>query len=420
MIDKNGLKRLAMFSIHSDPLAAIGSHGSGGQNVYVYNLAFNLDKLGWAVDIFTRLDDAKKKIISYIGKHSRVIRLKVGEPSYIQKGNLHSYFPEIYQKFLEFINFQDSYNVFHGHHYDGGYLAVKACQSFKKPMVINFHSLGGVRFKTQQLYKQSFKEEKILEERLIIEKEIIEKSSKIISLAETEKRDLNLLYHAPLEKIAIIPGGVNLKQFFSIDKNIARGKINLSKEKFILLFVGRLEWRKGVGTLISAIKLLKEVIPQINLVIVGGKIFGLRKNKDDWQEYQRLLKKVEEENVREYTRFIGRVDQSCLKLFYSSADIVVIPSYYEPFGLVALEAMATQRPVIASRKGGLRLIIKEGESGLLFEPRNSIDLKNQVLKIYQSSILANQLVKNAYQSILEKYSWGKVANQINDIYQSLI
>ena len=418
MRDKDGQNRVAMFSIHSDPLAAIGSHESGGQNVYIRNLVTNLDKQGWAIDVFTRLDDIKKKTVALIGKHSRVIRLKDGKPSYIHKGQLHSHLPQIYQNFLKFINFQNPYKLFHGHHYDGGCLALKASQEFNKPLIVNFHSLGKVRFQTQKLYAVDRNERKIFEERFKIENEIIKHASLIISLADTEKRDLNLLYGADLEKIVVIPGGVSIKDFAPMPKNRARETLRLSNQDFILLFVGRLEWRKGIGTLINTVRLLEEDIPNIKALIVGGKIFGVKKNKDDWEEYQRLLKKTREEKVEERIHFVGRIDQGRLPFFYSACDALVIPSYYEPFGLVALEGMASKIPTIASRKGGLRFTIKENQTGLLFEPRNSYDLKEKVLKIYHSGELASFLVKNAFKDVSENYSWKYISEKISDIYKS--
>lgn len=420
MSNKNEQNRVAMFSIHSDPLAAIGSHESGGQNVYIRNLVINLDKQGWRVDVFTRLDDSKKKIVAKIGKNSRVIRLKGGEPSYIPKGQLHPHFPEIYKNFLKFINFSNFYKLFHGHHYDGGWIALQAHKGFDKPLIVNFHSLGRVRFQTQRLYAVANNEQKIFEERFEMEQKIIKEASLIISLADTEKRDLNLFYGAPPEKVAVLPGGVNIREFMPLSKNKAREVLRLSKKDFILLFVGRLEWRKGVGTLISAIRLLKENIPNVKALIVGGKIFGLRKNTDDWNEYQRLFKKAKEENVSDDIYFVGRVCQGRLPLYYSSADILVIPSYYEPFGLVALEGMASQIPIVASRKGGLRFIIKDGQSGLLFEPRNSLDLKEKVLKIYKSQELAALLIRNGHEDVLENYSWKYIAEKIGNFYKSFI
>jgi D-inositol-3-phosphate glycosyltransferase len=420
MDDKNEQNRVAMFSIHADPLAAIGSRESGGQNVYIRNLVINLDKRGRKIDVFTRLDDPKKKTVAKIGKNSRVIRLKDGKPTYIPKGQLHPYFPGIYREFLKFIDSKNPYKLFHGHHYDGGLIALMAHRKFHKPLIVNFHSLGRVRFQTQRQYSIDVNERKVLEERFEIEQKIIEEASLIISLADTEKRDLNLLYGANPDKIKVIPGGVDIKEFMPASKNKAREILRLSKEDFILLFVGRLEWRKGIGTLISSAKLLREFIPNIKALIVGGKIFGLRKNKDDWNEYQRLLKKAEEEEVSDNMRFVGRVDQGRLPLFYSAADILVIPSYYEPFGLVALEGMASQIPIIASRKGGLRLTVKDGQTGLLFEPRNPFDLREKVLRIYRSQELTALLIKNAYQDVLENYSWSYVSEKINNIYESFI
>ena len=413
--------RIAMFSIHSDPLAALGSHESGGQNIYVRDLVINLDKQGWVIDVFTRLDSPQKKTVVRIGKHSRVIRLKDGKAVYIPKGHLHPFFPEIYKSFLRFINFQNPYDIFHGHHYDGGWVALQAHKKFRKPLVENFHSLGQVRLKTKEQYGVDVSREKeIFEQRVAMEKEIIKAASLIISLAETEKRDLNLFYGTPFKKVVVVPGGVDIRKFLPKPKNMARSTLNVSREDFVLLFVGRLEWRKGIGTLISAARLLKEVIPHIKVLVVGGNIFGLKKNKDDWNEYQRLLKKAREEEVEDLVRFVGRIDHGQLPLFYSAADILVIPSYYEPFGLVVLEGMASQIPIVASRKGGLRITVKDGTTGLLFEPRNPKDLKEKVLQIYHSRKLAGFLVKNAHLDVLENYSWKYIAEKIGNFYKSFI
>ena len=226
-----------------------------------------------------------------------------------------------------------------------------------------------------------------------------------------------MLYGASLDKIEVIPGGVNIKQFALIPKNKARQILRLSNDDFILLFVGRLEWRKGIGTLISAADLLKKTVPQIKVLVVGGKIFGSNKNKDDWNEYQRLSEKAGYEGVQDIIRFIGRVDHNRLPLFYSAADILVIPSYYESFGLVALEGIASQIPVVASRKGGLRITIKDGKTGLLFEPRNPFDLKEKILKIYGSQELAALLIRNGYQDVLKNYSWTDIAGKIEILYK---
>ena len=415
----NDNKRIAMFSIHSDPLTAIGSHGSGGQNVYVHDLALALDKKGWKIDIFTRYDDPRKKFIAKIGKHSRVVRLKAGKSSYVYKGDLHPLFPDIYEKFREFINFNNPYALFHGHHYDGGWMGVRAAREFEKPFVENFHSLGKVRQQTQKQYLSHSNDTHVFDERFAMEEEIVRESSVIISLAETEKENLIELYDASPEKIAVVPGGVSLQSFSPMDKNTARKALSLSESDYILLFVGRLEWRKGAATLISALQYIKD-IKNMKVVIVGGQIFGSVKNDDDIKEYERLLTKAREEGVEDKVRFIGKVNHDRVNAYYAAADIFVIPSYYEPFGLVALEAMAMKIPVIASRKDGLKATIHDGETGLLFEPRDPVDLAKKILEVHGHSDLKNKMIENARREIEEKYAWRKIAGKISDIYESLI
>jgi len=416
----NSKKKVAMFSIHSDPLASLGSQESGGQNIYVRYLAEELVKFGWEVDVFTRWDSGHKKQIAYINKHCRVIRLKGGPLSYVPKSELFSVSPEIFNNFLEFINFENPYYLFHGHYWDGGWMALQAHRKFQKPFIQNFHSLGQIKMETKKKYERNGKEDEYFLERFNLEGEIIKESSIIISLSEAEKLNLNQFYKCPLEKVVVIPGGVDLKHWPLIEKEKAREKLCLNSKEFIVLFIGRLEWRKGIGTLISAVSLLKKEIPNLKFLIVGGKIFGKIVNKFDLKEYKRLLDKAKGERVNDIVIFCGKVDNNQLPIFYRSADIFVIPSYYEPFGLVALEGMANKIPVVASKVGGLSTIIKDRETGLLFEPRNALDLKEKIMLVYKSGDWTKKLTENAYKDISENYSWPQIVKKINDIYNNLI
>jgi len=407
-----------MFTIHSDPLAHLGSQEAGGQNIYIRNVAEKLGKLGWEIDIFTRWDDPKKKQIVQLTKKVRVIRLKGGKTSYIPRSQLISILPEVYNSFRIFINFKNPYNLFHGHYWDGGLLATKAHSQFKKPLVENFHSLGIIKSQTKKKYLKNKNDYEYFVERLNIEAKIIKNSSIIISLAESEKQELNRFYGCPLEKVAVVPGGVDLEKWQPLDKAKSRETLKIAKDNFVLLYVGRLEWRKGIGTLISAANLLKKIVSNLKIIIVGGKIFGWQKNLEDFKEYKRLDEKAEKEKVKDMVKFAGRIPNARLPVFYSAADALVIPSYYEPFGLVALEGMASKIPVIASRVGGLANTIKDNETGLLFEPRNLVSLKEKVLMLYQNKEFADKLVQNADEDI-KKYSWETIAKKISDIYNSL-
>jgi len=397
----------------------LGGQQAGGQNIYIRSLAKELGKLRWKVDIFTRWDTPHKKQISYIDKNCRVIRLKGGEIGYLPREKSLEMLPEIYQGFLKFINYKNFYDLFHGHYWDGGWVAEKAHIQFKKPLVTNFHSLGMIKQETKKRFSKNQNEYGYFVKRLNIENEIAKESSIIISLAESEKEDLIKLYGCNPEKCVVVPGGVDLKQWGKIEKSKARELIKINKDDFVLLYVGRLEWRKGIGTLIASAGLLKKEIPKLKILIIGGQIFGKEKNLDDAKEYERLKSMAKKQEVDDIIRFVGRVQHSGLPLFYSAADIFVIPSYYEPFGLVALEAMTSKIPVIASNVGGLTKIIEDGKTGLLFEPRNPVTLRKKVLSIYNSKDLKENLISSAYQKV-QGYSWKKMAIKVNEIYNKLI
>jgi glycosyltransferase involved in cell wall biosynthesis len=416
----NGRKKIAMFSAHSDPLAHLGSQECGGQNIYERYLMEELEKFGWDVDFFTRWDSGYKKQIANITKHCRVIRLKAGPVSYVPRDELFTLFPELFSGFLAFTNFENPYEIFHGHYWDGGWMALEAHRKFKKPFIQNFHSLGKIRMETKKKYKKNSIDDDYFTKRFNLESDIIKEASMIISLSETEKQNLEQLYRCPPEKNIVIPGGINLKHWPLMEKEKARQKLCLSGKEFVVLFIGRLEWRKGIGTLISACGMLKKEIPNLKIIIVGGKIFGKITNSADVKEYKRLIEKAKEDKVEDITTFSGNIDHGQLPVFYRASDVFVVPSYYEPFGLVALESMASKIPVIASRVGGLMTIIKNNENGLLFEPRNALDLKEKILLIYKSKESAQKLAENAYKDIRENYSWHQIVKKINEIYNNLI
>lgn len=411
--------RIAMFC-HDDPLAQPGSQEIGGQAVYVNSLIKELDKEGWAVDVFIRLDSPHKKHISIVGKRIRVIRLKGGPARYISRKLLFSFLPELYISFLDFIGHQNPYALFHGHYWDGGWIALQAHRQFNIPFIENFHSLGKLRLQTREKYLGNENQKDVFDKRFSIEDEIIKDADSIISLSESEKVFLQKLYNAPPEKVIVIPGGVNLKVFSHIFNSDARGKLNLDNKDFLLLFAGRLEWRKGIGTILYAANLLKDLIPNLRILIVGGKIYGRQNNVDDHKEYQKLMKIVNKLGLDSIVNFIGCVDHNRMPLFYSAANVFIVPSYYEPFGLVAIESMACGTPVIASEVGGLAAIIKNNVNGLLFEPRNPVSLKEKIMQVYKSKDLTELVIKNGLQDVVNLYSWKNIAKKISGIYDDAI
>jgi glycosyltransferase involved in cell wall biosynthesis len=412
-------RRIAMFNVHSDPLVAIGTQENGGQNVYVRSLMTELDRQGWLVDVFTRWNDTRKKQIVPVGKRSRVIRIQAGPIAHVKKFDLLEHLPEFYKHFLEFINNENPYHIFHGHYWDGGWLGLQAQRQFQVPFVQTYHSLGEVRFNVQERFAQAARDN-YAEARFHVETEVGQNASGIITLSQTEKDDLHTLYGIANEKIHVIPGAVNFRMFHPMTREYARAVVGIPQRDFVVVYVGRLEWRKGIGTLISAIKLLQQDVPNIRALIVGGGIFGKQRNKEDVAEYERLKKKAQEEGVEDRIQFVGRINHSKIHVYYSTGNAHVVPSYYEPFGLVALEGMACQIPVVASRQGGLKMTIQDGTTGLLFETRDAQDFATQIKKLALSPDLVGTLVKNAYSYVRENHSQKQITKKISDLYTTYI
>src|SRR3989344_2219494 len=410
-------RKIAMF-VHDDPLAPAGSQETGGQAVYVHHLVKELSKKGYFVDVFLRCDSMHKKTVSQFTKRARVIRLQGGPKKYLPRKQLFDFLPELYDDFLAYINGQNSYDLFHGHYWDGGWLAMTAAHEFKKPFIENFHSLGKIREETRQKYSFTSAVKDIFNQRFLTEKAITKNASVIVSLAESEKTALEHHYGADPEKVQVIPGGVDHRIFFPRNKVEARQKIHAKPEEFILLFVGRLEWRKGVGTLIHATEIIQKEIPQVKIIVVGGKIHGKQKNIDDFEEYQRLLGIAKRKNIESAVHFAGSIDHNRLPLFYSAADVFVVPSYYEPFGLVVLESMACKTPVVASMVDGLVATVKDGVTGVLFSPRHADDLARKVITLYKSKQLQETLAQNANKKIAADYSWKNIGERIHVVYDT--
>jgi len=242
-----------MFSIHSDPLASLGSQECGGQNIYVKCLAEELCHFGWNVDVFTRRDNSRKNTVADISKRARVIRLREGRCHTCRKRTF-PVFPELFENFLKFIGGENRYDLFHGHYWDGGWMALEAAKKFRRPFVENFHSVGIVRMETQKKFRENLSESDYFVDRINLENRIARDAAAVISLSSSEKEALTRFYACPENKINVISGGVNLKHWPLIEPVKARETIGVDKNAFIILFVGRLEWRKGVGTLISADK----------------------------------------------------------------------------------------------------------------------------------------------------------------------
>jgi len=420
----NNKKRIAMISIHSDPSAKLGGHEAGGQNVYVSELSKALGRIGWSVDIFTRLTRKRTKMVKSYGKNVNIIYLKAGPHRFISKDKILEKLPEFIGNFLAYKEGNKiNYNIIHGHYYLGGWVSAQIKRMFRIPMVETFHSLGHIRHRTLEKFEKEDINIEDFEERLRAEKEIMDTTNKIIATNPPEKRDLMHYYNFDLEdKIKIIPCGVNLKRFRKINFENARSFINhFSKKDKIILYVGRIDWRKGIETLIRAFPLILKKLPKLslNIMIIGGKI-GKNGNPADKAEITRLKDIAKELKIEKRVLFLGRKDQKKLRYYYSAGDIFVTPPYYEPFGMTSLEAMRCGVPVVASNIGGLSYTIENRKTGLFFPVGNHKILAKKIIQLFKSKRLRNKLAKNAEKLVKEDYGWNKIALDMSKLYQELL
>ena len=409
--------RILLISDHADPLAEIGSKEAGGQNIYVFYLAKFLCRLGILVDVYTRWDRKNKKEIIKFNNHLRVIRVKAGLKKYIPRDNFLAVIDEFTENVLKRIEKEKlDYDIIHTNYWFSGLIGLKISQVIKKPLVHMYHSIGQVRFESLKNYKLQEINNKFFKQRIIFEKEIARKADKIITTSPIEKEIIKNLFDISEEKIKTITIGVDTKIFRPIKTKRARKLARIENNGKITLYVGRIEWRKGIGTLLYA---FREVIKNYSnaklYVIGGGKSKSARKLEE--AEYERLKKISQELGIEKRINFLGPKKQNELYKYYSAADVCIVPSYYEPFGIVPLESMACGTPVIASRTGGLRYTVKDKITGCLFEPKNYNDLAEKINIVLKNG--KDFYAGNCLKRISDEFQWEEIADQYENFFNQL-
>jgi glycosyltransferase involved in cell wall biosynthesis len=413
---------IALISEHADPAAAAGKDDAGGQNVYVRQVGEALAKLGWQVDMFTRKARRDDPAIVQHSPHCRTIRLVAGPEEFIPRDQLFQYMPEFVAAFQKFQSKEGSnYPLIHTNHWMSGWVGLQLKQHSNIQLIHTYHSLGALK------YQSSGDRPAIAETRLAVELELLEKADRIVATSPQEEEQLRSLL-SQQGAIEVIPCGTDTENFHSIPKADARAKLGFSSAEQIVLYVGWFEPHKGIETLVRAFAALKEESEKVKdeqctihpsflrLVLVGGSDPDL----PEAQERQRIDQLVKELGVAEQTRFAGLVGHDILPLYYTAADVCVIPSYYEPFGLVAIEAMACGTPVVASDVGGLRFTVVPEETGLLVPPQNVDAFSGAIARVLSDEIWAMKLRKQAYSRVQENFSWTGVAVKLSDLYRRLL
>jgi len=347
--------RVAMLSVHTCPLAALGGKETGGMNVYVRELSRELGRMGVEVDVFTRSQNASIPRVVPLGARARVIHLAAGPEAPMPRAEIHAYLDEFVDGVDAWRLTQGAeYDLIHAHYWLSGVAALALRERWSVPVLQMFHTLG--RLKNRAARSAAELEPAL---RLREETRIVRASDRVVAANVVERAELLRDYAAHAPRIATIPCGVDTALFAPGDRAAARVALALDAHP-VLLWVGRIAPIKGLDTLLDAIACLRAGGTALTLLIVGGEADEPRNGHE-----AALRERIERLHLDAAVRFVGPLPQDVLPTYYIAADVTVLPSYYESFGMVALEAMACGSPVIASRVGGLVTTVRDGVTGFL-------------------------------------------------------
>ena len=392
-----------MLSAHSSPLGKLGSKDTGGMSVYVRELSRELGRRGHRVDIYTRRSQNAHDRVVELHENVRLIHLRLGENQYLSKAEMYLHLQDFFRELEQFRSAgQLEYDLIHSHYWLSGMLGIWAQETWKRPHVAMFHSLGAVKNQTGIGGPEP-------ETRIATENAVIKTCHRIFAPTQREKERLIDFYGAPPDKIGVVPCGVDLELFCPMDQATARLQLGFNPDDTLALFVGRYDSMKGLDRLIEAMRYLKHR-RHLRLIIVGGD--GIHT-----PEGQRLLGLARTFGVEESIAFSGRIEQKDLPVYYNAADVMVMPSHYESFGLVSLEALACGIPVVATPVGVMDTIIKEGQNGQLVE---NGDAKLLAAAIDQVTSLVPALSADAIRQTVQSFGWPTIASAIIKEYEKTL
>ena len=402
--------KISMVSEHASPLAALGGVDAGGQNVHVAALSLALARRGHSVRIYTRRDDPALPAVVPVGPGLDVVHVDAGPARVLPKDHLLPYMSELADGISADWGSTPP-DVVHGHFWMSGVAALDAArrfdtQGYPVPVLQTFHALGTVKKRHQGA------EDTSPPERTWLEPSVGRNADRIIATCSDEVFELKAL-GIPGHRISVAPCGVDLDLFGSA------GPAEPRNRRWRIAAVGRLVPRKGIDLAVQAVALLAERgINDVELLIVGGASDSAGLASDP--EARRLLALARDLGVGDRVLLRGQVPREEMPAVLRSADAVVCTPWYEPFGIVPLEAMACGVPVVASAVGGLIDTVVHGKTGLHVPPKDPEALAKALAELLQNPGYATRLGAAGRQRARARYSWDRVAADTEKAYQSAV
>ena len=401
--------RVAMLSVHTCPLAALGGKETGGMNVYVRELARELARMRMSADIFTRSQNPAIPRVVTLAEGVRVVHLAAGPQA-----------PMVRERMVDhldaFVDGVDAfriaggleYDLIHAHYWLSGAVGLALRQRWGVPVVQMFHTLG--HLKNDATRNGADREPDV---RIAEEARIVAATDRLIAATVVERAHLVSHYGADPGRIAVIPCGVDTELFTPGDQAAARATLGLDAGPQ-LLYVGRLAPIKGLETLLDGMARLHAAGSPAHLTIVGGDA----DEPLDGHEAE-LRSRLARLALGDAVTFVGAQPQERLRTWYVAADATVLPSYYESFGMVALEAMACGSPVVASRVGGLQTTVRHGVTGLLVPDHDPVSLAEALTRLLGDADLRWRLGREGVRWAMQ-HRWPCVAEAVCREYAALV
>ena len=408
------IQRIALLSVHTSPLAPMGGAKTGGMNVYIRELSRELGRQGLSVDIFTRRSSPMEPAVDVsIGENIRVIYTEAGPLQPLSPDEQYDYLSEFTANLMAFATLQNlRYDIVYSHYWLSGWVAAKLKEAWGIRFVHMFHTLAHMK---KSIDVNAFYQP---ERRIMTEMSILQWADRVVAATPAEQAQLRWLYRAGRRQIVVIPPGVNTERFNKvISRKDARETLGINLENNLLLFVGRIEPLKAVDTILEALHVLRDRAPStlrnLHFMIVGG---DPKSSRD--REMNRLQDLSIKLGIDQLVSFVGAKEQIELPIYYAAATAVIMPSDYESFGMVALEAMSSGTPVIASQVGGLQFLVRDQETGFHIPAREPISLAECIIELLTDASRTKDMGLAASR-IAQEYAWSRIAERLLQVFEDV-
>ncbi|MFQ6087373.1 MAG: glycosyltransferase family 4 protein [Candidatus Methanofastidiosia archaeon] len=386
-------------------IAMVGGMGdvpprsSGAIERHIHNISRKLTKFGHEVHVYVNLNKELRKTVEGYNIHSLKVRKIPGLP-YLSR----VYF---FGGMMKEIAKKQDFDVVHSQVSLPAYSTISSLKNLKIPLIYTEHFWSMWMMDDKSGFPFSYRVFTPIGK--MASKKLYTLADHLIFLSENFEREIRKRLEFDHKKISIIPNGVDTEIYNPKNRNMEIfERWNLNKEIPKILYVGRLSPEKGIIYLLQAFKEILRIY-EVNLLIIG-----------EGHQEKYLMEYSKKIGVEDKVIFAGNLEVGMLKRLYASCDIFCLPSLHEMFPLVILEAMASQIPIIATRTGGISETIESGKEGLLVPSMDSKALAKKIITLIEDKNLAKNLTKNAYKKVILKYSWNKVAREIEKVYQNLI